>query len=372
MAYKIKYTAASAQRCREVLTDLSKKGYQFLKENKNSDARACFAKILESDKGNNYALVGMGDASRKMTDYADAVHYYERCLEHHPGNNYALFGLADCYKALGQFQRAIDIWTRYLQYDGENITVLTRIADAYRKLHDFRNSKQMYQRVLEMEQNNTYAIIGLGHLHYDFKEYRDALFYWEKMIERSGMMRVDIRVLTSIGNCYRKLKTFDEGITYFDAALRRESSNFYALFGLGDCYRGLNQPYRALDYWNILLTKEPSNKVILTRAGDAYSALQEYEKAAEYYHRALAIEHDTYAILGLSIIAKVHGRFDDAIAMLNELIQADTKNPRPYLELSDCYEKTGGREAAISTLHDFLRFGIRSAAVSERLERLSE
>ena len=46
---------------------MSKKGYQYLKENRVRDAEAAFAKILESDPENNYALVGLGDAARKRS-----------------------------------------------------------------------------------------------------------------------------------------------------------------------------------------------------------------------------------------------------------------------------------------------------------------
>jgi tetratricopeptide (TPR) repeat protein len=165
------------------ISEFSKKGYQLLKENKITEAIDCFNKILLVDVNNNYALVGMGDATRKRGAFRDAVEYYRRCLSYHPGNNYALFGLADCYKALNQYHKAIEIWEQYLLHDDNNITVLTRVADAYRKVRDFKHSKAVYLRVLEMEVQNPYAIIGLGHLHYDFKEYRDALFYWEKMVE---------------------------------------------------------------------------------------------------------------------------------------------------------------------------------------------
>lgn len=354
----------------EELAALSKKGYQFLKENKNSGAMTCFSRILELDPWNNYALVGMGDAQRRSTNFLEAIDYYNRCVEKHPGNNYALFGLADCYKAMGEYKKAVDIWERYVKRDNRNISVLTRIADAYRKLHDFQNSKLTYQRVLEIEPYNAYAIIGLGYLHYDFKEYHDALFYWEKMIEQQGMLKANIRLLTSIGNCYRKLKVFDEGISYFDAALHRESTNFYALFGLGDCYRGLNQPHRALEYWNVLLKEYPHNKVILTRAGDAYCALQNFKSAIEYYNQALNIEFDVYAILGLAIISKLNGKYKDAINSLRDLIEKDKRNPRIYLELSDCYEKKGDKKSAISVLEEYLNLGARFAPISERLETL--
>jgi tetratricopeptide (TPR) repeat protein len=350
------------------ISELSKKGYQFLKEDRIVDAVYCFNKILAVDDDNNYALVGMGDASRKRGNFRDAVGYYQRCLTHHPGNNYALFGLADCYKALNQYHKAIEIWEQYLRHDDKNITVLTRVADAYRKVRDFKHSKMVYLQVLEMEARNPYAIIGLGHLHYDFKEYRDALFYWEKMLD-SHKNNVDIRVLTSIGNCHRKLKTFERGITYFEQALQRDPYNFYALFGLADCYRGMNQQFRSLEYWNRILEQDPRNKVILTRAGDAYRNLGNYDQAVNYYQRALNIEFDTYAVLGLAVVAKVQGKYDEAIESLQRLIQQDTKNYRLYMELADCYLRKGEKHRTVEILENCQKQGIRNTFITEFLEK---
>jgi tetratricopeptide (TPR) repeat protein len=351
------------------IADLSKKGYQYLKENRIEEAEECFARILERDRENNYALVGLGDAARKRGAFRDAVDHYKKCLVYHPGNNYALFGLADCYKALNQYQKAIEIWEQYLLHDNKNITVLTRVADAYRKVRDFRKSKAIYLRVLEMEADNPYALIGLGHLHYDFKEYKDALGFWQRMVELQGE-GVDIRVLTSIGNCYRKLKQFELGVPYFDKALGKEPDNFYALFGLADCYRGMGTQSESLGYWNRILDKDPRNKVILTRAGDAYRSMGEYEKAADYYERALNIEFDVYAVLGLAVIARMQGKYADAIVSLRKLIQNDPKNYRLYIELAECHKASGERQKAVEALADFQRLGIRNVYVQDAAARM--
>jgi tetratricopeptide (TPR) repeat protein len=349
------------------IAEISKHGYQLLKENNVSEAIDCFSKILLLDENNNYALVGMGDAARKNGSIRDAVNYYQRCLNHHPGNNYALFGLADCYKAMNQYQKAIEIWEQYLVHDDKNITVLTRIADAYRKVRDFKNSKNNYLKVLEMEDSNAYAIIGLGHLHYDFKEYDAALSYWERMLEAANH-DVDIRVLTSIGNCHRKLKTFNKGIPFFETVLGREPSNFYALFGLADCYRGMNQVNNSLSFWLRILEQDPRNKMILTRAGDAYRNLKDYDNAKTFYERALNIEFDTYAVMGLALIAKEQGKYDEAIISFKRLIQQDSKNYRLYTELADCYSKTGDKRNAVETLESFQRLGIKNQKITEMLE----
>ena len=220
-----------------------------------------------------------------------------------------------------------------------------------------------------MEDDNAYALIGLGHLHYDFKEYRDAQYYWTKMLDLNDSA-VDIRVLTSIGNCHRKLKTYDKGVYYFERALEMDPKNFYALFGLADCYRGMNQQYRSVEYWNKILEIDPRNKVILTRAGDAYRNTGDYATATEYYQKALNIEFDLYAVLGLALISKGQGKFEEAISSLTRLIQADPKNYRLYIDLADCHIKLNQKQEAIDVLQKFQKIGIRSQAVAEMLEKL--
>jgi tetratricopeptide (TPR) repeat protein len=328
------------------IAEFSQNGYLYLKERQLQAAEDCFRKILEIEPHNNYALVGMGDASRKKADFGAAIRYYDECLKHHPGNNYALFGLADCYKAFKNYPRAIEIWEYYLRHDDKNVTVLTRIADAYRKVRNLHKSRAIYQQVLAMEADNPYALIGLGHLYYDFKEYEKALFYWERMVSMHGARDIDIRVLTSVGNCHRKLKSFASGIEVFKRALEIVPDNFYALFGMADCYRGMDMHEKALEYWNRILSLDPSNKVILTRAGEEYRAMGKFDEAQELYKKALNIEYDAYAVMGLALINKEKGNYAEALSSLEALLRSDFKNTRLYCEIADCLVKLGQEKRA--------------------------
>ena len=306
---------------------------------------------------------------RKRHNYRNALKYYSACLECNPNNNYAYFGIADCYKSLNQLPDAIQAWEHYIAKDPQNISVLSRIADAYRKLKNFPKSKYYYLNVLEVEEDNAYALIGLGHLHFDFKEYESALMYWEKVYKKNPGS-VDIRILTSIGNCHRKLKTFQDGLIYFKLALELEPSNFFALFGMADCYRGLQDYGNSLIYWLKILQNDPTNKVILTRAGDAYRVLGELQKAENMYNQALAIEFDAYAVLGLSLIFKAKGQYDKAILKIRSLIKQDKKNHRLYIEIAKCYLDQGDIEKALITLQEYQDLGIYNIYVSDFIEKI--
>jgi tetratricopeptide (TPR) repeat protein len=182
--------------------------------------------------------------------------------------------------------------------------------------------------------------------------------------------RVDIRVLTSIGNCHRKLKTFNDGLGFFEMALKQDQQNFYALFGMADCYRGLCQQDRSLEFWNRILEQDPRNKVILTRAGDAYRNLGMYDNAVNYYQRALNNEFDQYAVLGLAMVDKSKGNYRGAIESLERLIQQDPKSYRFYVELADCRIMNGEIKEAVEVLEDYQKLGIRNAVVNELLEKI--
>lgn len=359
----------SIKESNEKIAELSKKGYQLLKESEFDQAREAFFQILDIEDNNNYALVGLGDTSRKENKFNEAITFYNKCLSFYPSNNYALFGLADCYKALNQYSKAIDIWQQYLVHDDKNITVITRVADAYRKIHEFKKSKELYLKVLEMEKDNPYALIGLGHLSYDFKEYKDALSYWTRIYD-INIDNVDIRVLTAIGNCHRKLKTFEKGTYFFDKALERDPKNFYALFGLADCYRGMNQQAKSIEYWNKILEIDPHNKVILTRAGDAYRTTGNYDEAVKYYTKALEIDFDIYAAIGLALICKCQGKFEEAVDRFKNLIRNDPRNSRLYVDLAETYSLMNRKEDAIKLLEDYLHNDGKNIQIRNLLERL--
>ncbi|MBN1837710.1 MAG: tetratricopeptide repeat protein, partial [Spirochaetales bacterium] len=117
---------------------------------------------------------------------------------------------------------------------------------------------------------------------------------------------------------------------------------------------------------------DPKNKVIITRAGDALRNLGDLEKAEEYYHRALNIEFDIYAVIGLALISKLRGEHPKAIESLSGLLAQNPRNHRLVIEIADCHMKLGNNQAAIETLSRFLRAGGKNAYISELLKSLQK
>ena len=118
---------------------------------------------------------------------------------------------------MGNYKESIGLWEHFIVHYGVDITVLTRLADSYRKLGDYENAKKFYKQVFEIDPKNSYALTGIGYLYFETRKYEWALENWLKMLE---IEPDNVKILTAIGNCHRKKKTFENGIAYFEKALR--------------------------------------------------------------------------------------------------------------------------------------------------------
>ena len=132
----------------------------------------------------------------------------------------------------------------------------------------------------------------------------------------------------------------------------------------------MNQQFRSIEYWNRILEIDPKNKVILTRTGDAYRNTGDYATATDYYNRAMDIDFDVYAALGLALICKGDGKYDEAIERLSRLIRDDPKNYRLYIDLADCYVKMNKKQDALDVIAQYQSLGIRSQAINEYAEQV--
>ena len=321
-----------------LLVNLSKQGNRHLRECALAQAEKTFQEILELEPGNSYALVGLAQVAKRQGELAKAIDFYQKCLRLAPYNSVAMLGLADCYRASNQLAKSLALWEKHLELHGKDTAVLTRMADAYRRTKRVEKAKQAYAAALANDPNNAYALIGLGYLCFEVQSYPDALKYWSQAHALEAT-RADVRLLTNLGNCHRKLKSFDLGVPYFQRALELDQGNFFALFGLADCYRGLHQPEQSLHYWQQILARDPANKIVLTRAGDALRQLGQIDAAQARYQAALQIGFDCFAAMGLATVLKIQGHYQEALTQLQSVLAGDPANPRLQQLVTDCQQR---------------------------------
>ena len=103
---------------------------------------------------------------------------------------------------------------------------------------------------------------------------------------------------------------------------------------------------------------------------DSHRAMNNLDTAREYYSKALNIEFDSYAVLGLALINKEKGNYLEAIESLSGLLVNDAKNPRLYLEIAQSWLALDKKDKALDVLTRAQRMGIKNLGIGELLEKL--
>ena len=94
------------------------------------------------------------------------------------------------------------------------------------------------------------------------------------------------------------------------------------------------------------------------------------KEAKSYYNKALEIDFDIYAAIGLALICKGEGNNEEAAKRFENLIKNDPRNGRLYVDLAECYVGMGRKQDAIKVLSDFMKMDSRNIAVRNTLDKL--
>ena len=365
----------SNYRNKKNIPELSKSAYNLLKFHRYEEAEKVFNQILGMDETNIYALVGIGDTKRQRKDFNNAINDYEKALIVEPVNKFALIGLADCYRGLKEYKKAINIWEKFLSFSENefDISVLSRLGDTYKKLGNYEKALYFYLKAYSIDENNPYVLSGLGFTYFKKGDFKTSSKYWEKLYNnKTDLKPEDVRIITNLGNSYRKQRRYNDALKFFYQALKIEEDNFYALYGIADCYRGMKDYRKAVSYWKRILNKDPNNKKILTRIGDGYRKLGDYLTAKEYYQRAIEKDFDYYALIGLTMINMKENNITAAIENLNQLRNLSGLNHKIALLLSECYISLNDYNNAINILKDAVSNGITDNEIRNKIRLLKK
>jgi len=104
------------------------------------------------------------------------------------------------------------------------------------------------------------------------------------------------------------------------------------------------------------LQKDPKNAQLLAKIAKAYMAAQQFETARKYYEQSVAAKPDPEVLNELAFVFVKMGDLDKAIALLNQALAIDPKNPSILFNLG--YFEWKGKadpKAAIAAWQAFLK-----------------
>lgn len=161
------------------------------------------------------------------------------------------------------------------------------------------------------------------------------------------------------------LHDYDAAQDSYDALLRFDNNDHYALTGKGLCFCDTNDYESALRYFQRAADLAPEDAIVWEQMGRAYAALDDHQAAAEALRKAISIDDrfvEAWHWLGQALQAL--GRYSEAlrcfdVALYYDSENADAWNDRGTLFLTEFNRLVGAGGAAARYRIALLREAMR-------------
>jgi len=139
-------------------------GIRAAKDERPSDAKACFEKAIELEPDNPYAWGQLGDALLDLDRSEDAIRAFERAMKIDPTIGVHYSGLGVALMETGQYDAAITALMRSVELDPK-ASVYTLLADALSRGGRLDDAERALHAALKLEPGYDEAVAGLEDIH---------------------------------------------------------------------------------------------------------------------------------------------------------------------------------------------------------------
>ena len=224
------------------------KGFLMLKMGKFSDAKIVFSTALQTNKGNDIALYGLGEAYFALQEYDSAAVNYEAGTLANPTNAYNFIGWGKTLIALGnstEAEKKLNIARKLGKKDANAFATIARgYTDGPNNLNEFATRDLENARKVNSKCSNIYLTEGL---------------------------------------IFMKQKKVSDATSKFEQAIFFDSLNVEAYLELADIYGSTTVKQSAIDFLNTLLIKVPDCYIAYYKLGDIYYSMNKFNEAKTAY-----------------------------------------------------------------------------------------
>jgi tetratricopeptide (TPR) repeat protein len=131
---------------------------------KRDQAFTHYQELVDLNPGHVKGLTRLGEGFLERKDFERARQCFARALERESRNLFALRGLASALRGKRDYRAAIPVFTELARLDPGDHRVLVRLADACVHEGDREAARRAYLLALEIDPDNRYAKQGLASL----------------------------------------------------------------------------------------------------------------------------------------------------------------------------------------------------------------
>ncbi len=278
-----------------------------------------FQSALSSNPDREDIHFNLGLAYQSWQKYKSAARHYKHSLRLHPDNETTVQELLNCLETSDRLVEHEEFFQRFTDDDPYSAVAWYNLGQYYYRLEKFEEAAAAFEYAIVINADFYDAHHWLADTHVCQQQYQQAITEFE-LSYPSGEPTDE--ALCNIGECYEKLRDWDNARLFYRKALEINPNMDEAWFGQGVLLQEQDRSFEALhffrkavelygdsgEYWAALGAAE-------NQVGNVVSALEAYEKATE------VAPEDATGWVSWSAILYEQGHFEEAVDLLQHAVE---------------------------------------------------
>ena len=239
-------------------------GITFMKINRYPESIDIYLRLIDFNNTDieNYKnekhkiyLKNIAEAHFQLNDFDNAIQYFIQLLKINKQDYDTLISIGSILNKQNKFSESEKYLIEALNSGYPNKSLLIQLGISYGGQEKFLQSLITFKEALKLSLENPIIHYQLGIIYKQLDIYdlaiKEFLFYLETN-------KKDDITLLLIGECYMKLKDYNNGIIYFNKSYKI-NKNTKSLFKIGRCYEQLEDSKNSAKYFKLVIKQEPNH-----------------------------------------------------------------------------------------------------------------
>jgi len=297
----------------------------------------------------NYTL---GSLYFQEGNHAEAISQYHIALSKFPDFLRAHKNLGIVLVREGQYSEAVGHLTKTINHGGADGTVYGLLGYCYLNTEKYASAVISYQNAMLLDADNQDWQLGMIKCKIANGELLDAVRLLDGILEKQPQ---SASLWGLQANVYLQMEEVDKAAVNFEILRKSGQATLQHLMLLGDAYMMKEARDLALDVYMEAIEMDGEGDIRRSlRAADIMVSRGEWDDAARLFakirseHGAIMTEEETFKLLKMeSKVAIANGDGNEALAVLEQIIEKNPLDGEALLMAGDFYAQSGEKEKAV-------------------------
>ena len=290
-----------------------------------SQAVSVYQKILNKNKNDNYAKLGLAYIYKVVNNHQKSVELYLEILASDKPLEGIEIALGDSYLQLQQIPLAVSAFQQILDEKPDNMMVGKRLLKIYEVSKQYNNAIALLDKLYSYHKNNDGLL--LYKVYFQSKAKKRISTADIKKLQKSNQVSQHWLLNKAIGNQYYNNKSFTLAVPEYQAAYDKQSSSENAV-DLAKALSLSGEPEVSITLLEKHLSENSNDVGVQVMLAGAYLNDKKEDQAVTLYEQALSINSDNLiALNNLAYLKLKQGKNTEALILAEKVVSLSPKSP---------------------------------------------